>query len=125
MQIVQEKTLLLPEEETDKDEEQTIPIRYLDGFSVFDGETDKLISLDRVEERVGKDLSAYFTGYVRPTFDSANDDDEEEEEFASILVNSSSIKNIWKSRKPERGRIVADRRLAPPTHGQRFDIDQL
>jgi hypothetical protein len=117
MQIVQEKNLLLSEEENDQDEAQTIPIRYLDCFSVFDGETDEMISLDQVEEQVEKDLSAYFTGYVRPTFESANSAEDDEEEFTSILVNSSSIKNLWKSRKPERGRIVSDRRSVPPNVG--------
>jgi hypothetical protein len=128
-EVVDEENLVLPEEiyeETSGD----LPIRHLDHFSIFDDETNLLISLDEAEDpKFGQ--RPYFLGHVSAKLVSENDEDFDEymagdgednmshgqkeadrtlRNFMEVRVQSSAIVEIWESMEPERDGLVSEQR---------------
>lgn len=116
---IEERSLDLPEEEpAPPGNHADLPIRYLEGFTVFDGKTNKVISLDQVEDQVAKRFATYFVGYASVAFESTNPDaggSDSESGTTAILIKSSPIKRVWTSRRPEQDGQVSERRRVPVT----------
>jgi hypothetical protein len=128
-EIVDEEHLVLPQE-TYEETSRDLPIRYLDHFSIFDNETNLLISLDDAEDpKFGK--SPYFVGHVSAKLVSENDEDFDEyavgdgkddkfngqkeadwtlRNFMEVKVKSSAIVEVWESMEPERDGLVSEQR---------------
>lgn len=141
-EVIDEANLVLPKEIYEEEDSGDLPIRYLDHFSIFDDETNLLISLDGAEDpKFGK--NPYFVGHVSAKWISEEDEDfdehmagegkdkkfngqEEADEGDRTLINlmevkvrSSAIVEIWESMEPERDGLVSEQRSISSI---RFDI---
>lgn len=88
---ISEDDLTLPDEASDSDdEEDDVPIRLLDHFSIFHRRTHEFIpALRLLTEELCEDWVG--TGYVRPSFGDTSTTEDEDEGMGSQLVQLSSV----------------------------------
>lgn len=123
-EITDESNLVLPEETHEGGVHRELPVRYLDHFSIFDNESNRLISLDDAENpKFGKE--PYFIGRATAKWEPLDEGETEsvvetEEEDGDdrpitlhrteVTVKSSPIQSIWESTEPE-GPFASEKRF--------------